>query len=333
MVRRLMWIIGLSVVMVAVVAGTLAVFGSSKGSNADAASYPLPPSHASWFWELGPSQPGLAGLPPTSAAYPAPGSANIWDTDLFQDSNTANAGIPTGASPVVNAIHSAGHYSICYVNAGAYQKGFPDDANFAAADYGNGVKQYQMQGYSSEFWLDIRGFAGYQAGNSATLTGAAPNIAAGLSKRFSWCELEGQDAVEADNLDGYSGTSASGAAGAGWGLTRAEAAGFERWIAYTVHTDGMAWFLKNDTANASADLSLADGVISEQCNAQDDPCAGAGGDWSGFLAAHKPVLDAEYVEDGETTASFCPADNQAGIWGALFNESLDDTTYQPCWTS
>jgi hypothetical protein len=116
--------------------------------------YGKPPAVASWFWEINPPSPGLAGLPATSAAYPAPGSANIWDTDLFQDSNTANAGIPTGPSPVVQSIHAAGHYSICYVEVGAYQLGFPDNANFAPADYGNQAHQYQMQGYSSVRDLD-----------------------------------------------------------------------------------------------------------------------------------------------------------------------------------
>jgi Glycoside-hydrolase family GH114 len=95
----------------------------------------------------------------------------------------------------------------------------------------------------------------------------------------------------------------------------------------------MAWFLKSDPANARADLPLADGVMSEECNAFDDPCAGGGGDWSSFLSAGKPVLNAEYVEDGESTSDFCPADNAAGIWGALFDQGLDGATYQPCWTS
>jgi hypothetical protein len=41
------------------------------------------------------------------AALPA-GSANIWDTDLFEGSNVAGAGIPTGRWSVVLALHAAG---------------------------------------------------------------------------------------------------------------------------------------------------------------------------------------------------------------------------------
>jgi hypothetical protein len=298
---------------------------------------PLPSTGDSWYWEIDPPSAGVSGLPATSAAYPAPGSARIWDTDLFYDSNTSsgsNLRIPTAASPVVTAIHAAGHYSVCYVEAGAYQTGFPDDSDFAPADYGSRAKRYQMQGYSNEWWFNIAGFKNYVAGKSSTLTGAAVNIAAAVNKRFGWCKLEGQDAVEPDDLDGYTNNSATGAKGGGWGLTQADSAGFERWLAYQVHADGLAVLQKNDPANASADSRLFDGVLTEECNYYDDPCAGAGGDWNDYLAAGKPVLDAEYQQDGETASQFCSADDHWGIWGALFSVDLDGPAiYHVCWSA
>ena len=240
-----------------------------------------------------------------SAAVPAPGSANIWDTDLFQDSNVANAGIPTGHSPVVTALHGAGKYSICYVEAGAYQAGFPDDSDFAAGDYTNGSNSNTtaMRGWSGEWWFDLRGFAGWSTSNPTVFPGgsaadqaAAVNIAAGLAKRFSWCALEGQDGVEADDLDGYTNPSNTGAAGGGWGLTKQDSVGFEAWIAYTVHADGLAWFDKNDAANGAA--AVADGYIIEECNYYDDPCGTKTqqGDATPFLQARVPVLNAEYMQ-------------------------------------
>jgi Glycoside-hydrolase family GH114 len=298
---------------------------------AHAATYRLPPTgQDQWYWEISPPQPGLAGLPSTTGAYPAPGSANIWDTDLFQDSNSPNAGVPTGPSPVVQALHASGKYSICYVEVGAYQTGFPDDSNFAAADYGNGANQYAMQGWPGEWWFNIAGFANYAAGNPSTLSGAAVNIAAALDKRIAWCALEGHDAVEPDDLDGYTNPSATGVAGGGWSLTQGDSAGFERWLAYDAHSHGLAIFQKNDPANASSDVSLFDGMIIEQCNHFNDPCAGSGGDTTPYLNAHKPVLNAEYTQDGETTATFCPADARAGIIGALFDVNLGGGTYGPC---
>jgi hypothetical protein len=319
--------------------GSCVAFGSGGGGTGSL-GYLLPPTKQSnnspnqWYWEISPSNPGLAGLPATNAAYPAAGSANIWDTDLFADAGTSvnSVGIPTGPSPVVQAIHAAGHYSICYVEAGAQQNGFPDFSDFATADYTNGsLTTTQMQGYSGENWFDLRGFANYVAGQSSTLTGAAPNIAAGLTQRIAGCKSEGQDAVEPDDLDGYTNQSQTGAAGGGWGLTQADSAGFERWLAYTVHANGLAIFEKNDPANEPADEPLYDGMIIEECNFYSDPCSGSGGDTTAYLAAGKPVLNAEYEDqDKETTTKFCPEDEAAGIVGSLFDVNLDGKSYTPC---
>jgi len=298
---------------------------------AAAATYTLPPTgQDQWYWEISPSSNGLAGLPSVTGAYPSPGSANIWDTDMFADSNTVG-GVPTGPSPVVQALHGAGKYSICYIEAGA-QQAEPDSSNFAPADYTNGsnAQTTEMQGWPGEYWYDIRGFANYVAGDPSTLTGAAVNIAAGLTQRIDDCAVEGQDAVEPDDLDGYTNPSQTGAPGGGWGLAQADSAGFERWLAYTAHSDGLAIFQKNDPANASVDEPLFDGMIIEECNAYDDPCAGSGADATPYLAAGKPVLNAEYTQDGETTAKFCPGDTAAGITGALFDVDLDAKTYAPC---
>lgn len=243
----------------------------------------------------------------------------------------------------MTGIHNAGHYSVCYVEAGAYQSGFPDDSNIAAADYGSAAKKYQMQGYSDEWWFDLNGFAGWTASNPTKFPGGtaadqanAANIAAGLDKRFGYCKTEGHDAAEADDLDGYTNKSASGASGGGWGLTQGDSQGFEAWLAYDTHNRGLAWFMKNDTDNAqSAVKAGADAYIIEECNYYKDPCGTktVSGDVTPFLEAGLPVLNAEYTQDGESTLKFCSADNSAGIYGALFNVDLAGGTYSPCWTS
>jgi hypothetical protein len=300
-------------------------------AGARAASDKLPPSgRDQWYWNIDPATPGLTGLPPTTGGYPAPGSANIWDTDLFQDSNAARAGIPTGGSAVVRALHASGKYSICYIEAGAYQTAFPDDSDFAAADYGHRAGRYRMMGYPNEWWLNIAGFRHYAAGHGSTLKGAAVNIAAALNRRIGWCALEGQDAIEPDDLDGYTNRGDTGVTGGGWHLSRPDSAGFERWLAYDAHAHGLAIFQKNDPLDADANVAIFDGMIIEECNHYRDPCSGPGGDATPYLHAGKPVLNAEYVEDGETTAKFCAADVAAGITGALFNVDLNGRTYAPC---
>jgi hypothetical protein len=305
--------------------------------GASARYKPLPASGDSWYWEIDPPKAGLGGLPPMRASYPRPGSARIWDTDLFFDSNTSSGrklGIPTRPSSVVGALHRAGHYSICYVEAGAYQTNFPDGADFAPSDYGHRAKRHQLQGFPDEWYFNIRGFRRYVAGRRLTLKGAGRNIASGLDKRLKWCRLEGQDAVEPDDIDGYSNRSATGAKGGGWGLTKMDALGFQRWLAYQAHADGLAVVQKNDPVNARVDEPLFDGVITEECNFYRDPCAGSSGDWNRYLAAGKPILDAEYRQDGEKISRFCPSDRKWGIWGALFSVDLNGPgTYKVCWNA
>jgi hypothetical protein len=290
---------------------------------------PPGPGHVQWYWEIDPPRAGLAGLPPLRGSFPSPGAANVWDTDLFADSNRPG-GVPTGPSPVVRALHATGKYSICYVEAGAWQSSFPDRGAFAPADYGRKAARYRLVGFGGEWWFDLRGFAGYVDGRSTTLHGAAPDIAAGLARRLAGCALEGQDAVEADDLDGSTNRGGTGVPGGGWHLTRADALGFERWLEWTAHGDGLAIFQKNDPADSGVDARTFDGMIDEECNHFRDPCAGPGGDGTPYLRRGKPVLDAEYTADGETSAGFCATDRGAGIAGALFDVGLDGRVYEPC---
>jgi hypothetical protein len=136
----------------------------------------------------------------------------------------------------------------------------------------------------------------------------------------------------ADDIGAYGNPGASGAAGGGWGVTHADELGFERFLAYTAHADHLAVLQKNDPGDAHPDAHLFDGALSEECNRYRDPCAGPAGDWDSYLRLGKPVLNAEYAQDGETTAKFCAADRRHGIWGALFSVELDgDRTYRVCW--
>ena len=54
------------------------------------------------------------------------------------------------------------------------------------------------------------------------------------------------------------------------------------------------------------------------------------GDATPYLRAGKPVLNAEYVQDGESRPRFCAADIRAGITGALFGVALSGRVYEPC---
>jgi len=311
---------------------------AGAGSSSAATSAYLAPPHSGngvtvqWYWQIG------GGTLPSMTSGPE-STANIWDTDMFEDANGMGSNNePDGRSSIVSQLHAANKYAVCYIEAGA-QQAEPDQSHFASADYTNGsnAETTEMQGWPGEYWYDTLGFAGWTPSHqaysgSAADQAAAGNIATGMAQRIAGCKAEGQDAIEPDDLDGYTNPSQTGASGGGWGLTQAAAAGYEQWLAYTAHNDGLAIFQKNDPANSAAEVASFDGMVIEECNSFDDPCAGSGGHATPYLSAGKPVLNAEYTQDGETTSKFCPSDVAAGISGALFDVNLAGGTYSPCQT-
>ncbi len=184
---------------------------------------------------------------------------------------------------------------ICYIDAGTAEKFRPDYKEFPKSVLG------RPNGWPGERWLDIR-----------QLSVLEPIMTA----RFQMCKEKGFDAVEPDNIEGYANNT-------GFPLTAQEQLTYNEWVADEVHALGMAVLLKNDGEQAGELQPYFDGVITEQCN-QYSECA----DFDPYLAAGKPVLDAEYKLP---TSKFCAADNAAGIMGARFNLALNGHKFEPCW--
>jgi hypothetical protein len=201
----------------------------------------------------------------------------------------------SNTAATVAALHAQGKRVICYVNVGASESFRPDYAQFPAAVKGNALGAE----WPGENWLDIRAAA------------VKPIMAA----RFQLCAERGFDAVEPDNMDGYSTDN-------GFALTAADQLAYNRWVADAVHALGMAVFHKNDSDQVAALQPSFDGAITEECNTSSD-C----GAFTPYLTAGKPVLNAEYGTD----TTFCAADNASGIMGARFALLLDGTDFQPCW--
>jgi len=105
-------------------------------------------------------------------------------------------------------------------------------------------------------------------------------------------------------------------------LTSAEQLTYNEWVAAAAHSLGMAVLQKNDGEQTPELLSYFDGALSEQCN-QYSECA----DFRAYLAAGKPVLNAEYRL---ATRRFCAADDAAGIMGARYNLALNGKRFEPC---
>jgi hypothetical protein len=138
-----------------------------------------------------------------------------------------------------------------------------------------------------------------------------------MTARFRMCAQKGFDVVEPDNLDGFQNTT-------GFPIRATQQLRYDEWVATTVHSLGLAVLQKNDPEQARTLEPYFDGVLDEQCN-QYHEC----GAFNVYLAAGKPVLNAEYQRS--LYPGFCAADEHAGIVGALYGPALDGRLYRPCW--
>jgi hypothetical protein len=206
-----------------------------------------------------------------------------YDIDAFENS-----------AAEISTLHSQGKRVICYVDVGTAENFRPDYAKFPESVLG------LSNGWPGERWLDIR-----QLGVLEPI----------MEARFQICKEKGFDAVEPDNMEGYSNET-------GFPLTAEEQLTFNEWVAGMVHSLGMAVLQKNDGAQTEQLLPYFDGALNEQCN-QYHECA----DFQPYVAAGKPVLNAEYHL---ATRRFCTADHAAGIAGARFSLALNGRKFQPC---
>lgn len=126
-------------------------------------------------------------------------------------------GFDTPASTVA-ALKARGCRVIAYFSFGSFESWRPDAASFPAGVKGN------SNGWPGERWLDIR--------NLAVL---APIMQA----RLDLARAKGFDAVEPDNIDGYTNDT-------GFSLTAADQLSYNIWIARQCHPRGLAVALKND---------------------------------------------------------------------------------------
>jgi hypothetical protein len=234
-----------------------------------------PPLQVSWNWVL--------SVVPT-APYR---NVSMYDIDGFNAS-----------AADVNALHNAGKKVVCYISVGSYEDWRSDAGQFPAAILGN-----NLDGWPGERWLDVRNV---QQANSA--------LASIMNARLDMCKNKGFDAVEFDNMDGYTNST-------GFPLSANDQAYYNVFLANGARSRGMSAVMKNDNGQISALLPYFDMALNEECNAFSE-C----GPYSQFVQAGKPVFNAEY---GSST-SFCSADNAANYNGVRFALDLDDSIFQPC---
>jgi len=263
-----------------------AVLGTAPASYAATAAVALPsPTACSGCWHpaLDTSWNWVLDHVPT-APYR---SVKMYDIDGFG-----------AAASDVTAMHYAGMKVVCYISAGTYEDWRPDASQFPAALIGNAV-----DGWPGENWLDVR---------DVQKTGSV--LASIMNARLDMCHGKGFDAVEFDNVDGYTNNP-------GFSITAADQAYYNAFLANAAHQRGMSAVLKNDLDQVATLLPYFDMALNEQCNEYSE-C----GTLSQFVAAGKPVFNAEY----SSSTSFCSADNSANFNGVDYSVNLDDSVFKPC---
>lgn len=205
---------------------------------------------------------------------------DIISLDLFETSVEDIAGL-----------HLRGIKVLCYLNAGAWEKWRPDQADFPESVLG-----FHYRGWPGERWLDIRQLEVLQPI---------------LTSRLDLCLAKGFDGVEPDNLDGYDNKT-------GFAITPEDQLNFNRWLARTAHERGLGIGLKNNPDQAQLLIDSFDWITTENCF-KEQWCEQV----SIFVQAGKPVFAIEYREEGMERDDFCHQAARLGMDAILKNESLD----------
>ncbi|MGY1608878.1 MULTISPECIES: endo alpha-1,4 polygalactosaminidase [unclassified Geodermatophilus] len=211
---------------------------------------------------------GAGDAPGTSTPWrPAPGTTWQYQLsgalDLSVDADVYDVDWQETTAEQVRQLHDAGRRVICYVNAGAYEEWRPD-----AGAYPEEVLGRPLDDWPGERWLDIR------------RTDVLLPI---LAARFDACRAKGFDAVEADNVDGYTNDT-------GFPLTAQDQLAFNTAVAGLAHDRGMSVALKNDVEQVTDLAPVFDFAVNEECLVYDECEA-----YRPFLALGKAVLHVEYT--------------------------------------
>ena len=208
-------------------------------------------------------------------------AATLFDVDGFDTS-----------ALTVAALHANGKRAACYVSAGTYENWRSDAATYPANILGNALADWP-----GERWVDVR-----------DVTRPQSPLAAILRSRIAMCVAKGFDAVDFDNVDGYTNNP-------GFPFTANDQLVFNRWLAAEAHAQRLSVSLKNDLDQIPQLVGAFDWAVNEQCN-QYSECDRL----LPFVTAGKAVMEIEY---SGSTATFCPAANarnfKRGPFDVLFS--------------
>ena len=266
--------------------------------HAGATGWWQPGELTSWAYVIGENYP--LTIPPLVNGTATPVQAV--DADLGDQDGLASSGIPVADSTIessVSAIHAMGAHAICYVDAGTAENWRSDYGKFDPSELGGNVP-----GWPGEEFINAADWATSVPSGYETLQTIMAN-------RIALCQEEGFDAIEADNVDAYSDGNIGD-----FTLTMAQEETYIDQLVAITHSDGLAFFLKNEINGDSlitTEAPIVDGEIDEQCW-QYSECSAL----DVFVQEGKPLLNVEYQSFAEATLcaeanAFPMATIQAGV--------------------
>lgn len=224
------------------------------------------------------AQPSSARRGPASIWTPEPGLTLQWQLqgklDSSIDVDVYNIDMFDNSARVVERLHEDGRKVICYISAGSWERWRPD-----ADDFPRSVLGKKLDGWPGERWLDIR---------------RVKKLRPIMNERMNRCAGKGFDAIEFDNVDGYTNRT-------GFRLEGRHQKRFNRYLARAAHDRGLAAGLKNDLAQIDDLEPHFDFAVNEQCF-QYHECRPL----ERFIDAGKAVFQIEYEL---RRSEFCPQAN------------------------
>lgn len=213
-------------------------------------------------------------------------SYHVWDYDLFSAPNS-----------LIKAFQDKGHPVICYFSAGSWENWRADADQFPKSALGKG-----LDGWPGEKWLDVRD----------------PQVRSIMAARIKMAADKGCDAVDPDNVDGYSNPT-------GFNLTKADLVSYLKFLAEEAHSHGMACGLKNGGDILKQVVDVMQFSVNEQC-VQYNEC----NLYQPFIAQNKPVFNIEYTEMSPAPPAFvtksCTNEGAKGFSTLVKHLSLDAWT-------
>lgn len=163
----------------------------------------------------------------------------------------------------VTDLHDRGLRVACYVSAGSAEAYRDDIGQLPASVIGK-----PLDGWPDERWLDVR---------------SIDALATVMQPRIAECARKGFDAIEFDNVDGWTHDT-------GFPIARSDSLRYLRWLIRQGHAAGLAVGLKNALGLVPALAGRVDWALNEQC-VEYDEC----GRYAPLVRLGTPVFVLEYA--------------------------------------